>query len=117
MPGFVALLVNHRPKALRGRSLAEALGVSARQPARLPALFGAWNRAPEQMYRAAPTLVFAVIGQAPPTGSSRRRTKACCSPSCSRTGRCAARSMHRRRARRCPDPSRSRAQHGDAKNA
>ena len=33
MPGLVTLLVNHRPKALRGRSLAEALGVSARQPA------------------------------------------------------------------------------------
>ena len=35
MPGLVTLLVNHRPTALRGRSLAEALGVSSRQPARL----------------------------------------------------------------------------------
>ena len=45
-PAFVTLLVNHRPKALRGRSLAEALGVSSRQPARLAALFTAWNRSP-----------------------------------------------------------------------
>ena len=68
MPGFVALLVNHRPNALRGRSLVEVLGVSARQPARLTALFHAWNRAPEQMYRAPPTLVFAVLGQASADG-------------------------------------------------
>jgi hypothetical protein len=64
MPGFVALLVNHRPRALRGRSLVEVLDVSARQPAQLTALFRAWNRAPEQMYRSPPTLVFAVLGQA-----------------------------------------------------
>ena len=38
------LLVNHRPKALRGRSLSEALGVAERQPARLTELFRAWNR-------------------------------------------------------------------------
>jgi hypothetical protein len=68
MPGFVAVLVNHRPKALRGRSLGEALGVSARQPARLTALFAAWNRAPEHMYCAPPTLVFAVLGQASADG-------------------------------------------------
>jgi hypothetical protein len=68
MPGFVSLLVNHRPKTLRGRSLPEALGVSDRQPARLTALFAAWNRAPAQMYRASPTLVFAVLGQAAADG-------------------------------------------------
>ena len=64
IPGFVSLLVNHRPPALRGRSLAEALGVAQRQPAALDALFGAWQRAPAAMYRAAPSLVFAVLGQA-----------------------------------------------------
>ena len=42
--------------------------MSARQPARLTALFRAWNRAPEQMYRAPPTLVFAVLGQASADG-------------------------------------------------
>lgn len=64
MPGFVGLLANHRPPALRGRSLQEALGVAQRQPARLDALFSQWQRAPEAMYRAAPSLVFAVLGQA-----------------------------------------------------
>ena len=64
MPGFVALLVNHRPKALGGRSLVEVLGVSERQPKHLAALFRAWHRSPAEMYRAAPCLVFAVLGQA-----------------------------------------------------
>ena len=64
MPGFVGLLVNHRPRTLRGRSLTEVLGVTERQPARLAELFRAWNRSPEAMYRAAPALVFAVLGQA-----------------------------------------------------
>jgi hypothetical protein len=64
MPGFVALLMHHRPRALRGRTLNEALGVDQRQPARLAQLFDAWNADPAEMYRAAPSLVFAVIGQA-----------------------------------------------------
>ena len=64
IPGFVSLLVEHRPRALRGRSLREALNVEQRQPARLAALFGAWQRSPAPMYRAAPSLVFATLGQA-----------------------------------------------------
>ncbi|HSW11465.1 MAG TPA: hypothetical protein VLI06_01425 [Solimonas sp.] len=68
IPGFVSLLVNHRPRALRGRSLKEALDVAQRQPARLGALFSAWRRAPADMYRAPPTLVFAVLGQARANG-------------------------------------------------
>jgi len=68
LPAFVAVLMNHRPRALHGRTLIEALDVSARQPAKLSALFRSWNDAPEQMYRAAPTLVFAVLGQASADG-------------------------------------------------
>jgi hypothetical protein len=64
MPGFVALLMEHRPPSLRGRSLVEVLDVAARQPARLASLYQAWSGDPEQMYRAAPSLVFAVLGQA-----------------------------------------------------
>ena len=81
MTGFVALLVNHRPAALRGRSLIEALDVSARQPAKLSALFQAWSEIPAQMYEALPSLVFAVIGQAradgrlPPEDESALLTK------------------------------------------
>jgi hypothetical protein len=64
MPAFVALLIHHRPKALRGRSLMEVMETGARQPARLSLLYQQWNSQPSHMYRAAPTLVFAVIGQA-----------------------------------------------------
>jgi hypothetical protein len=64
IPGFVSLLVNHRPRSLRGRSLVEVMNVEERQPARLQALFLGWRRNPSQMYRAPPSLVFAVLGQA-----------------------------------------------------
>jgi hypothetical protein len=64
MPGFVGQLVNHRPPALRGATLAEALAVDERRPDRLDALFRRWQSAPKAMYSAAPSLVFAVLGQA-----------------------------------------------------
>ena len=64
LPGFVALLVNHRPRALGGRSLAEALSVGERQPDRLAALYEQWRGSPSAMKTAPPTLAFAVIGQA-----------------------------------------------------
>ena len=53
LPEFVASLISHRPKALRGRSLREAMNVGQRTPGRLTELFATWNKAPEQMYRAA----------------------------------------------------------------
>jgi hypothetical protein len=64
LPGFVALLVNHRPKALRGKSLGEVMSVDQRQPSRLAALYQEWRTSPAQMRTVAPSLVFAVIGQA-----------------------------------------------------
>jgi hypothetical protein len=64
MPGFVTLLVNHRPKALRGRSLIEALSVNERHPARLAAYYRTWRTSPGLIRAATPSLVFAVIGQA-----------------------------------------------------
>jgi hypothetical protein len=51
--------------------LAEVLEVDKRQPAQLANLFAAWNRDPGGMYRAAPTLVFAVLGQARANGLLR----------------------------------------------
>ena len=65
---FVTTLIDHRPQALRGRSLREAMKVEERTPGRLAALFGDWNQAPKQMYRAPPSLVFAVLGQAKADG-------------------------------------------------
>ncbi|MFN0109456.1 MAG: hypothetical protein ACKVZH_11435 [Blastocatellia bacterium] len=64
MPGLAALIVHHRPQALRGSSLKEALEVDERQPVKLRALFDIWRASPKQMRRAPPSLVFAVIGQA-----------------------------------------------------
>jgi hypothetical protein len=64
MPAFVALLVNHRPRSLSGKSLREALNVEQRQPARLASLYQHWVRYPMRVRNARPTLVFAVIGQA-----------------------------------------------------
>ena len=64
MPAFVALLINHRPKSLRGRSLAQVMETAQRQPARLSALYRDWHANPSDMYRTSPTLVFAVLGQA-----------------------------------------------------
>jgi len=68
MPAFVALLINHRPRALGGRSLKEVMDLEQRQPTRLAALYQTWLAAPSQMYRASPSLVFAVIGQARAVG-------------------------------------------------
>ena len=64
MPGLAAIIANHRPKALGGASLQEALQTGDRQPARLAALYHSWRASPWEMHRAEPTLVFAVIGQA-----------------------------------------------------
>jgi hypothetical protein len=64
LPELVRLLVHHRPQALRGAALHQVFPIAARQPRRLRSLFTAWRREPEHLRRAAPTLVFAVLGQA-----------------------------------------------------
>jgi hypothetical protein len=64
IPSFVTLLIHHRPPALNGLSLREALCSSDRSPSALRR----WKTAgtpPYKMLRAlAPTLAFALIGQA-----------------------------------------------------
>lgn len=64
IPALVALLVNHRPARLRGHSLPEVMRTATRRPEHLAMLFTAWSTDPAAMYRAQPTIVFAVIGQA-----------------------------------------------------
>lgn len=61
---FVSLLISHQPQALRGSSLGEAMELETRQPVRLTAYYEHWRVAPARMYRAPPSLVFAVLGQA-----------------------------------------------------
>ena len=82
MPAFVALLVNHRPVRLRGRSLPEVMRTVMHTPERLGALFTSWLSDPAAMYRARPTIVFAALGQASrgsaaePGGRKRARGQA-----------------------------------------
>ncbi len=63
MPAFAALLMNHRPRSLEGKSLREAMGVDERTPAQLAEYFRAWRASPARMFASAPSLVFAVLGQ------------------------------------------------------
>ncbi len=64
IPRFVAVLVNHRPERLRGKSLIEVLAAEDRQPARLAAYYQQWSSSPEQMRAVPPSLAFAAISQA-----------------------------------------------------
>jgi hypothetical protein len=64
----VSLLTGHRPPALRGRSLLEAVAIPSRAPSRLAVTHERWLAHPELMRDAAPTLVFAVFGHARATG-------------------------------------------------
>jgi hypothetical protein len=64
MADLTGLIAEHRPPALKGSTLPEALGVTQRRPDRLADLFTRWDQRPALMYEAAPTLVFATLGQA-----------------------------------------------------
>ena len=69
LPAFVSLLANHRPRLLRGNTLAEVMATADRQPDRLTALYTGWGGEPARMRDAPPSLVFAVIGQARANGT------------------------------------------------
>lgn len=69
IPSLAALLVQHRPAALRGRSLGDVLRDPGRRPERLAELYAAWRADPALMRAASPTLAFAVLGQARASGS------------------------------------------------
>jgi hypothetical protein len=61
---FARLLLDHRPRSLRGKSLREALPLAEMQPARLAAHYARWRAHPDLMRQARPSRVFAVLGQA-----------------------------------------------------
>lgn len=63
IPELVSLLIHHRPQALYGKSLREALDTNELQPTRLRAQLDRWRVMPQQMYRTRPIVVFATIGQ------------------------------------------------------
>jgi hypothetical protein len=64
IPDFVALLVNHRPPSLRGRSLGEVMTLPDRHPGKLRALHQSSRGQAARMRRLPPSLAFAVLGQA-----------------------------------------------------
>ena len=68
LPAFANLVLNHQSAALRGQRLAALFPVAERQPARLRQLYQEWQAQPDQREQAAPTLVFAVVGQAKADG-------------------------------------------------
>jgi hypothetical protein len=69
LPAFVDFLVNHRPETLESKPLAEVMVTSERQPERLGALLREWTKTPATLRAAAPSLAFAVIGQARADGT------------------------------------------------
>lgn len=69
LPQFVDLLINHRPASLQGKRLGDIFHVAERQPGRLQQIYQQWQRQPGLMERSAPSLVFAVIGQAKADGA------------------------------------------------
>lgn len=64
MPHFVKMVINHQSPKLNGQRLCEVFPFKSRQPAQLQHLFNLWRFSPEQISKAPPSLVFAVIGQA-----------------------------------------------------
>lgn len=68
-PAFTQVLCQHRPRKLGGLSLGEALTSTDRTPKRLAALRRTCDKDTAVLARLAPTLAFAVIGQARFNGS------------------------------------------------
>ncbi len=64
IPRFVSLLIDHRPKALKGHSLREVVSSPGRSPENLRAYYRSWRNSPQLLRRVQPSLAFAVIGQA-----------------------------------------------------
>jgi len=64
MPDFIALLLDHHAPRLLGHSVYSLLHLPDRQKKSLTTLFKQWEEDPSKLYKAQPTLVFAVIGQA-----------------------------------------------------
>jgi hypothetical protein len=64
VPAMAQAICAHRPRSLRGRALGEVLASPERHPRALSATWRRWRRAPAQIFKAPPSLVFAVLGRA-----------------------------------------------------
>jgi hypothetical protein len=61
---FVKMVINHQNEKLNGQRLAEVFPYKTRQPAQLQHWYNLWRFSPDEISKAPPSLVFAVIGQA-----------------------------------------------------
>lgn len=68
LPPFARLVLGHRSATLRGGRVADIFPVAARGPEQLRSLYEAWQQQPYLREHAAPSLVFAVVGQAKADG-------------------------------------------------
>ncbi|MDB5233805.1 MAG: hypothetical protein JWR44_798 [Hymenobacter sp.] len=68
LPEFAQLVLEHRPPSLKGQRVADIFPAAQRQPRQLRALHDAWRRQPHLREHAAPSQVFAVVGQAKADG-------------------------------------------------
>ena len=74
-PHFVALLVDHRPPSLHGRSLREVMPLAEREPQRLAWLWRSFRDGHRRLRDLAPSLAFAVLGQARAVGDLSPETE------------------------------------------
>jgi hypothetical protein len=68
LPAFANLLLGHQPKSLHGQRVADIFPTAGRRPEQLRALYDSWQQQPRQREQCAPSLVFAVVGQAKADG-------------------------------------------------
>ena len=68
LPAFAVLVLGHRPPSLRGQRVADIFPTAGRRPEDLRAHYIAWQQHPLQREQVAPSLVFAVVGQAKADG-------------------------------------------------
>jgi hypothetical protein len=69
MPAFIEVLLEHRPPALGGRTLRQALCSAERTPGAMRRCYQAWQGQFRAMRAARPSLAFGVLGQASADGT------------------------------------------------
>lgn len=69
LPDFTKMVVNHKPVSLKGRVLKEIFPYQLRQPAQLQVTYSQWRKQPKLTQTVAPSLAFAIIGQAKADGN------------------------------------------------
>lgn len=64
IPGLVRILLQHKPHALKGKTLSDVFAIAQTQPNVLRRIFQTWQTAPTKSLAVSPVYAFAVVGQA-----------------------------------------------------